>query len=96
MFDLPVDTAKQRREYRKFVKFLKSEGFIMFQKSIYVKLSMNEQAVKLVINKIKSNLPVVGLVSMITITEKQFGNIDYLLGSFATDVINSTDKIIEL
>ena len=46
MFDLPVETAAQRRDYRQFVKYLKQIGFIMFQESIYVKLSINEAAVK--------------------------------------------------
>ena len=30
-FDLPTETNKDKREYRKFVKFLISEGFIRIQ-----------------------------------------------------------------
>jgi CRISPR-associated protein Cas2 len=96
MFDLPVETANQRREYRKFVKFLKKEGFIMFQESIYVKLSINESGVKLLKERIKCMLPSKGLVSMITVTEKQFQNMDFLQGEFVTDIIQSEEKVIEL
>lgn len=96
MFDLPVETANQRREYRRFIKFLKREGFIMFQESIYVKLSINESGVKLMKERLKAHVPAKGLVSMITITEKQFQNIDFLQGEFVTDIIQSEDKVIEL
>lgn len=96
MFDLPTVKAKQAREYRKFVKYLKKQGFIMFQESIYVKLSMNESAVKNVKEALMKHLPPEGKISMITVTEKQFGNIDYLLGDFETDVVNSDDRTIEI
>lgn len=46
MFDLPVLTATDRKNYRQFVKFLKQSGFIMFQESVYIKLSINESNVK--------------------------------------------------
>ena len=33
-FDLPTLTSKERREYRRFRKFLINEGFIMMQESM--------------------------------------------------------------
>ena len=44
MFDMPVDTAEERKVYRKFRKFLIDEGFIMHQFSIYSKLLLNNSA----------------------------------------------------
>ncbi|PTJ09843.1 CRISPR-associated endonuclease Cas2, partial [Staphylococcus simulans] len=41
MFDLPVETSRERREYRKFVKFLLNEGYVRSQYSIYCKLILN-------------------------------------------------------
>ena len=96
MFDLPVETAAERRAYRKFVKLLKKLGFIMFQESIYVKLSINESSVKATAKVIQNNVPDKGMVSMLTVTEKQFGSIDYMLGSFQTDIIDTDEKVIEL
>ena len=55
MFDLPTLTAKQRRDYRQFVKLIKKIGFIMFQESIYVKLSVNEANVKSSLDMIKKS-----------------------------------------
>lgn len=95
-FDLPVDTSAQRREYRQFVKFLKKQGFIMFQESIYVKLSINEAAVRCLQKTIRNHLPSGGLVSRMTVTEKQFASIDYLVGNFETDILNTDERFIEL
>ena len=38
MFDLPVETEEQRRNYRIFRKELIQEGFVMIQYSIYVRV----------------------------------------------------------
>ena len=95
-FDLPVDTANQRRAYRQFVKFLTKQGFIRFQESIYVKLSIDEAAVKWLARTSKNNVPAEGMVSMMTVTEKQFAGIDYMVGSFETDIIDSDSRFIEL
>lgn len=96
MFDLPTENSAQRKAYARFVKFLKKQGFVMFQKSIYCKLSVNEPSVKLLIKTIKNNVPKEGLVSLITLTENQFNSIDYILGDFSSDVVNSFDRVIEL
>lgn len=96
MFDLPVETAADRRAYAKFVKFIKEQGFVLFQKSIYCKLSVNEAAAKSSEKAIKANLPKNGVVSMLTLTEKQFNSISYLLGDFNTDVLVSFDRVVEI
>ena len=51
MFDLPVITSEQRREYTKFRKFLIKSGFLMMQESIYCKLALNGTAAKAIIEK---------------------------------------------
>ena len=66
MFDLPVLTATDRKNYRQFVKFLKQSGFIMFQESVYIKLSINESNVKAMEKVMKNHLPPKGFVTMLT------------------------------
>ena len=34
LFDLPVTTTEERREYTKFRKYLIKSGFMMFQESV--------------------------------------------------------------
>ena len=41
MFDLPVQTSLDRREYTKFRKHLIKSGFFMLQESVYCKISLN-------------------------------------------------------
>lgn len=96
MFDLPVETAKQRSIAHKFVKFLKDEGFVMFQESIYVKLSLNDSAAKATIRVIKNHLPPEGMVSVLTITENQFASMETLIGEFKTDVVVNDEHVLEL
>lgn len=96
MFDLPVTTASKAREYRRFVKYLKSIGFVMFQESIYIKLNINEAAVKNMEKSIRSKLPREGFVAMLTITEKQFASMSYLLGTYETDIVDNDSRYIEL
>ena len=40
-FDLPQETKTDQRHYRQFVKYLKTEGFIRIQYSVYAKLCIN-------------------------------------------------------
>ena len=57
MFDMPTDTAEERKAYRKFRKFLLSEGFIMHQYSVYSKLLLNNTANTAMIGRLKGNNP---------------------------------------
>lgn len=41
-FDLPVETAKDRKNYRLFRKFLLKDGYLPLQESVYAKLVVND------------------------------------------------------
>ena len=43
-FDLPTESLDDRREYRKFRKFLVKKGFLMMQESVYSKIALNQTA----------------------------------------------------
>lgn len=95
-FDLPVEKLLQQREYRRFVKEIKKNGFYMLQKSVYVKMGIDAQAIDLTIEKIKKIIPKEGQIFILTITEKQFASISFLLGENVTDIINNDERVIEL
>ena len=80
MFDLPVETKKQRRTYSKFRKELIRHGFLMMQYSIYVKSVINQDAANTTINKVRRVLPQHGHVRTMIITEKQYEKMQILLG----------------
>lgn len=81
MFDMPIETAEERKAYRKFRKFLLSEGFIMHQFSVYSKLLLNNSANKAMIDRLQANNPKKGSITLLTVTEKQFARMIYLNGS---------------
>jgi CRISPR-associated protein Cas2 len=94
MFDLPSVMSSDRRSYSKFMKFLRSEGFVIMQESIYTKLLLNNTAAILMQDKIRKNSPKKGLVQMLIITEKQFSNIQNISGEVNSDVVQSVNRII--
>lgn len=96
MFDLPVETKVDRQNYRLFRRYLLQSGFIMMQESIYCKLVLNKTVGNTVQNGVRIHKPPKGLVQMMSITEKQFGNIEYIVGDAHTEIINSTERYIEL
>lgn len=80
MFDLPVETKKQRRVYSKFRKRLIEDGFLMMQYSIYIKSVINKDAANQTIKKVSAFLPQEGHVRALMITEKQYQHMQILLG----------------
>lgn len=63
----------------------------MMQESIYTKFVLNGSSSKLVRDKVKKNAPSDGLVQMLTITEKQFSGIEYVVGK-KSDLVYDTDE----
>lgn len=96
MFDLSTLTASDRRMYRQFHKFLISEGFIMFQYSIYSKIFLNNTNKESIIKRLQSNAPKSGNISILSITEKQFAKMIYLSGQKNTSVANSDARLVIL
>lgn len=96
MFDLPVETSEERKEYRKFRKNLINEGFIMIQYSVYVRVCVNKKSVEFTEKRIESFLPSKGVVQSLILTEKQYNDMHFLLGKKIKEVRNSAERTIIL
>lgn len=96
LFDLPVTTSKDMRQYTKFRKFLLKSGFLMMQESVYCKLALNATAAEAVVENLRKNKPKSGLVQILTMTEKQFQKIEILVGTSNSNVIDSDERLIVL
>ena len=96
MFDLPVVTAADRKEYAKFRKYLIKSGFMMMQESIYCKLSPNSTLADAAIENIRKNKPEKGLVQVLKVTEKQYAKMEYIVGEGKTEVLTSDERLVIL
>ena len=72
-FDLPTETKKDVKEAQTFRKRLISDGFIMFQFSVYLRHCARSENADVHIKRTKSILPPKGKVCILRITDKQFG-----------------------
>lgn len=95
-FDLPTETAKDRKIYSKFRKLLINEGFIMLQESVYAKLALNNSIANSIKEKIHKNKPPKGIVQMLIITEKQFSSIEYIVGEKKENIVDNTERLVIL
>ncbi|WP_367369712.1 CRISPR-associated endonuclease Cas2 [Pediococcus parvulus] len=94
MFDLPVETSKDRRNYRKFRKALLNEGFLMVQFSIYVRVCVNKKSAHLMEKRIATYAPADGLIQSLMVTEKQYNSMNFIVGEPKQDVRNSAERTI--
>ena len=96
-FDLPMETYAQKKSYTDFRRFLLHDGYLMMQKSVYVKLIINEQNASAAIARLKLNKPHYGLVQLLKVTEKQYANIEYISGSSNShNVIDTLESLLIL
>lgn len=95
-FDLPTETALNKREYRRFRSLLLKNGFIMMQESVYCRMVLNQTVVTSVTELIKRNKPKQGIVQLLTVTEKQFSKMEFITGEYESDFIDSDERIVIL
>ncbi len=95
-FDLPTETMADRRNYRKFRKLLIDHGFLMMQESVYCRLLLTQSMEKAILDSIRKNKPENGLVQVLTVTEKQFAKMEYIVGKKTTEVLDSDERLVIL
>ncbi len=81
MFDLPMKSNKEKKEYRIFRNNLIKNGFLMMQYSVYVRVCLNQESANKYMNRIRDFLPSDGSVRGLIITEKQYEKMKLLLGN---------------
>lgn len=80
MFDLPVETRAQRKAAARFRKDLLQDGFAMHQFSVYIRHCASLESAKVHIRRVESFIPDEGFVSILKVTDKQFGDTIHLQG----------------
>lgn len=94
-FDLPTATKKDRKVYTRFRKDLLTDGFAMFQFSIYLRHCSSRENAAVHIKRVKKSLPAKGHIGIMTVTDKQFGMMELFYGK-AEKKLPSTPQQLEL
>lgn len=83
-FDLPTETSLERKVAASFRKKIMADGFVMFQFSIYVRHCSSRENADVHLKRVKKLLPEKGNIGILTITDKQFGEMEIFIGKKAT------------
>ena len=81
IFDLPVETKKERKAAADFRKTLLKDGFGMLQFSVYARHCASDESAQVHIKRTKTAVPEKGQVSIIKITDRQYGEIINIWGA---------------
>lgn len=84
-FDLPVKSKQERTAATRFRNFLLSDGYHMIQLSVYARVCNGTDSVEVHRRRLHQAIPPRGAIRMLVITEKQYENIEILLGQRTVD-----------
>ena len=87
-FDLPVGDKKERRDATRFRNRLLDEGFTMKQWSVYTRYFPTRAQADAAADRIGGHAPPMGKVSMMFITDKQYG----MVRNFEGPARSATEK----
>jgi CRISPR-associated protein Cas2 len=94
-FDLPVGTKIQRREATRFRNFLKDDGYMMLQFSVYARVCRGEDGAMKHIARATRSLPREGSVRALQVTDRQYGRMRLLLGEATkTESLGSRQMVL--
>lgn len=79
-FDLPTNTKKERKDAAQFRKALERDGFTMMQYSVYIRHCPSKENMNVHIARVRASMPPSGLTSILSVTDKQFGEIQNFWG----------------
>ncbi len=74
-FDLPVTLKKERKAATRFRKDLMNDGFGMMQFSVYTRHCASKESSDVHVKRVKGFIPEKGQVSILQVTDKQYGEI---------------------
>lgn len=80
LFDLPVVKKKERKVYAQFRRFLLNDGYDMIQFSVYSRLCNGTDMTEKHLKRLCDNLPLKGSIRCLTVTEKQYAEMRFLVG----------------
>lgn len=80
LFDLPVGTKSERSAATRFRNFLKDDGFLMLQFSVYARICRADEGLEKHLARVRKQLPTSGRVRALQVTDRQYDRMRLLLG----------------
>ncbi|MDD3521067.1 MAG: CRISPR-associated endonuclease Cas2 [Actinomycetota bacterium] len=74
-FDLPTNTKGERKAASGFRTKLLKDGFVMMQYSVYIRHCASRESSDVHVRRVRSVVPAKGQVSILNITDRQYGDI---------------------
>ena len=94
-FDLPVGTKTERRAATRFRVFLKDDGFLMLQYSVYARVCRGDDGAETHVRRVANNLPGKGSVRALQVTDRQYSRMRLLLGQATrTESVGSRQMVL--
>jgi CRISPR-associated protein Cas2 len=93
MFDLPMKTKAEKKEYRIFRKKLLEEGFRRIQFSVYARFFFNEECARSHRRRVINSLPPEGNVRMFVVTEAQYAKMESYYGKKRAEVEKKPEQM---
>lgn len=92
-FDLPVGEKEERRDATRFRHRLLDEGFTMKQWSVYTRYFTTRAQADAAADRLGGHVPAMGKVSMMFITDKQYGMVRNFAGRTRADTEAKPDQL---
>lgn len=79
-FDLPVGTKEERRIATRFRNFLKDDGYMMIQWSVYARVARGDEGLDKHMGRLTKMIPKKGSVRALSVTDRQYGRMKTYVG----------------
>ena len=76
----PTNKHGTKMEYTILREFLKKDGYTMFQPEVFMRVVTNRKGAEKHFRRISDYAPKIGVIRMLKLTEKQYENMEYLVG----------------
>lgn len=95
-FDLPVGTKPERRAATRFRNFLKDDGFLMLQWSVYARVCRGDEATSKHQIRVTNHLPGKGSVRTLQVTERQYARMKIMIGESKSSEKHAPNQLVLL
>lgn len=92
-FDMPTETKRDRKNYARFRKGLLEDGFTMMQYSVYTRHCASYESAAVHVKRIKAMIPAKGSIVILSVTDKQFGDMINFWGNEEKPVAQAPQQL---